>query len=143
MINEIKSAWGWLGVEPIEVVATNAFGNIIFKDATSRFWRLCPEELSCSVVAEDQQELDRLLGDADFLLDWEMEKLVSDACQLLGSPAEGRCYCLKIPGVLGGSYDSDNLSTIPISELISFSGYLAHQIDDLPDGTQIQIEFTD
>ena len=30
MLNIIRSAWGWTGLEPAEVVATNAFGNVLF-----------------------------------------------------------------------------------------------------------------
>jgi hypothetical protein len=139
MISEIKSAWSWLGVEPAEILATNAFGNVLFKDADSRFWRLCPEELACTVVAETRSELDQLLGDPNFQVDWEMTRLVTEAHRSLGTPTEGRCYCLKVAAPLGGTYTIENIATISTAELIAFSGYLASQIHDLPDGAKIRL----
>jgi hypothetical protein len=141
LIESIQRAWGWTGATPQEVIATNAFGNVLFSSADSRVWRLSPEELACSVIAESRDELEHLLRDADFLLDWEMEALVLEAHAKLGAPGDQRCYCLKTPGPLGGSYDACNLGTISIAELIAFSGHVAEQIADLPDGSQAQIVF--
>jgi hypothetical protein len=44
---------------------------------------------------------------------------------------------------LGGAYTLDNIGTIDRAELISASGYIANQIDDLPDGAQIRLRVTD
>ena len=43
--------------------------------------------------------------------------------------------------MLGGSYAADNMGTISRSELISFSGDLAEQIRDVPDGSHIKLKF--
>jgi len=32
ILNEIKDAWGWVGIEPQKVVIENEFGNLIVKD---------------------------------------------------------------------------------------------------------------
>lgn len=72
-----------------------------------------------------------------------MGALVSLAKDKLGPLSEGRKYCLKIPGVLGGSYGGDNLATLPLVELIGFSGYVARQIKDTPDGTPFKFKITD
>ncbi len=38
----------------------------MIKDKQDRFWRLCPEDLYCKVVAENRSELDELLqGELD------------------------------------------------------------------------------
>jgi hypothetical protein len=140
VIEEIKKAWGWAGVDPAAIVATNAFGNIIFRDAAGRFWRMCPEDVYCEVIAESQTEYDALLGDEEFLVDWEMVLLVQAAYRAVGPLKPGHRYCLKMPGALGGDYVESNIGTVPWSELIAFSGHLAKEIEDLPDGTPIQIE---
>ena len=141
LLADIRAAWSWLGADPVHLIATNAFGNVLFTNSDSRIWRLCPEDLSCSVTADNRAELDQLLNDPDFLLQWEMESLVLQAHAALGSPGEARCYCLKLPGPLGGAYEVANIGTISIAELIAFSGYLAKQIADIPDGGQVQIVF--
>jgi hypothetical protein len=42
---------------------------------------------------------------------------------------------------LGGAYDSDNLGTLTLKELIAFSGDVAKQIKDLPDGAQVNFDW--
>lgn len=120
----------------------NDFGNLILKDVRGQYWRLCPEDLYCEVVANCREELDRLSKDQEFLSDWCMRGLVDQAFRLLGALAPGRKYCLKIPGVLGGEYGGDNLGTISLDELITASGYIAQRIADVPDGASIKLSVT-
>jgi hypothetical protein len=139
LLDEVRRAWGWVGIDPVDLIDDNEFGNLILEDAKGQFWRLCPEDLYCEVVASSREELDRLAKDQDFLRDWYMQGLVDQAFQQLGALAVGRKYCLKIPGVLGGEYGGDNLGTISFDELISASGHIAQQMADLPDGTSVKL----
>lgn len=139
LVEEIRQAWGWIGIRPAEVVGENNFGNLIVKDEDGCYWRICPKDLACAVIATDRAELDALANDQDFLRDWYMAPLVEWAEETLGPLTEGRKYCLKIPSVLGGVFAPDNLATISQSELVRASGDLARQIQDLPDGARIQL----
>lgn len=139
LLDEVRSAWGWVGIEPVELIDDNEFGNLILKDVHGQYWRLCPEDLYCEVVASSREELDRLSKDQEFPHDWHMRNLVDQAFQRLGVLAPGRKYCLKIPGVLGGEYGGDNLGTISLDELITASVYIAQQIADLPVGASIKL----
>lgn len=143
LIAEIRKAWGWVGINPVEIVGENDFGNLIIKDNDSKYWRLCPEDVYCKVIAEDRAELDILSKEQDFLFDWNMGTLVDAAKSIIGPLGEGRKYCLVIPGVLGGSYDISNIKSGPLVELIRFSGDLGKQIRDLPDGTQTELKIID
>lgn len=143
LIDIVRSAWGFSGIAPRRIVDQNAFGNLIVEDNEGRYWRICPEELECEVVASSAGELEDLRATEDFGDDWKMEELVAIAASKLGAPGEGRCYCLKLPGVLGGEYEADNIGTIELGELLEFAGNLAAQIKDLPDGTRIVLEADD
>ena len=143
MLDAIADAWGWKGVRPRALVMQNAFGNVIFTDDDGRYRRICSEELSCAVVATNGEEFARLRSSEGFLEDWTMQVLVERARSALGVPTAERCYCLKIPSTLGGAYTLDNIGTIDRAELISASGYIANQVDDLPDGAQIRVRVTD
>ena len=136
LVDAVRTAWSWCGIEPVEVVGENDFGNLMVKDVHGKYWRLCPEDLSCTVVAENREELDALSKDQEFLRDWHMSALVDYAYERLGVLPDGRKYCLKIPGVLGGEYGGDNVATIGLEELIGTSGHLAKQINRLPRGRQ-------
>lgn len=143
MLKEIRQAWGWVGIEPEEVVGENAFGNLLIRDNKGQVWRLCPEELSCEVVATDNEAYAALLRDEDFLLDWEMEELVNMAREQLGSLEPDKKYCLKIPGLLGGEYEADNLAMVSLAEIVNVSGSIAEQIRDLPPGSKVRLKVVD
>jgi hypothetical protein len=143
ILNEIATAWGWKGVRPRAVIMQNAFGNVIFTDDEGRYWRVCPEDLSCDVIAADGQRFERVRESESFVKDWDMQVLVEQANAAIGTPTAQRCYCLKIPSVLGGEYAIHNIGTIDRVELIAASGHIAEQIKDLPDETKIRLKITD
>jgi len=143
VIQEINESWGWVGIDPEEVVGENDFGNLIIKDTSGKYWRLCPEDLYCEIVANSRTDLDQLSKDQEFLEDWYMQALVEQAKEQLGSLTEGRKYCLVTPGPLGGEYAISNIKTAPLLEMVRLSGDIALQIKDLPDGAQIQLKVVD
>lgn len=143
LVEEIRAAWGWIGLIPTEVVGQNEFGNLIVRDAEGRYWRVCPEELDCQVIANNREQLDELTTNQDFLSDWYMGSVVDLAKAKFGALADDRKFCLKIPGVLGGKYEESNIGTISLTELIRASGHLALEIRDLPDGAQVRLNIVD
>ncbi len=143
IIQEIKDSWGWIGIDPVEVVGENDFGNLMIKDSGGKFWRLCPEDLYCEIVAHSQEDLDQLSTDQEFLEDWYMQALVNLSRENLGELNEGQKYCLVTPAPLGGEYAASNIKTAPLIELIRFSGDIANQIKDLPDGAQVRLQVVD
>lgn len=140
LLSEIKDAWGWVGIEPQEIVIENEFGNLIVKDFDDIFWRLCPEDVYCEVVAESIEAYNALIKNDEFLEDWFMSSMVSKAEKELGKLESGYKYYLVIPGALGGEYGGKNVKVAPLYEIIRFSGDLAKQIKDLPDGEQVQLK---
>ena len=140
IINEIIASWGWVGVIPTEIVAENEFGNLILKDAENKFWRLCPEDVYCEVVAESIDDYNKLINDHEFLNDWNMTIMVNEATEILGALKEGYKYYMVIPGVLNGEYNGTNFKTAPFVEIIRLSGDLGKQIEDLPDGAEIKLK---
>lgn len=143
LIAIVEDAWGWTGLKPAEIVGDNDFGNLMIKDQIGCYWRLCPEDLYCKVVASSRAELDQLSQDQEFLEDWYMAALVEQARERLGPLRPGFKYCLKIPGPLGGEYGGDNLATISLGGLVSASGHIAQQTEALPDGVQIKLSIVD
>jgi hypothetical protein len=131
-VEDINDAWGWMGLRAVEILGANAFGNLILRDADGSYWRLRPQDLCCEPVAGNRAALDALSYNQDFLNDWYMPELVHLAESTLGPLTDDRTYCLKIPSALGGHYGSENLATVPLSELIRFSGEGAQQLDGLP-----------
>lgn len=143
LIAIVKEAWGWTGLEPDQVVGDNDFGNLMIKDQSGRYWRLCPEDLYCKVIADNGAQLDMLSQNQEFLRDWHMSSLVEQARDKLGPLCPGYRYCFKVPGVLGGAYGGDNLASIPFRDLISASGHIAKEVAGLPDGANVKLTIVD
>ncbi len=129
IIDEIRESWGWAGLDPVEIVGENAFGNLMIRDTQGRFWRLCPEDCYCRVVANNRQELDVLSVNPDFLRDWDMQPLVELARQKCGPLPPGGKYTLRVPGLLGGEYGGDNLVITRQVHLVRASALVARQAE--------------
>lgn len=140
LINKINESWDWIGFVANKLIDTNDFGNIIFKSIKNDYWRICPEELSCVKIAENEKEFQELTRQKDFIEDWRMDNLIKIAKNEFGQLADNEKYCLKMPPVIGGEYKIENIGKIDFIELISFAGDLAYQIKDLKDGQKIKIE---
>ena len=56
MLDVIRESWGWIGLEPAAIQATNDFGNVIVRHADGTYWRIYPEEPSCNLIARTEDE---------------------------------------------------------------------------------------
>lgn len=138
VLESIRKEWAWAIPSPEQLLAVSKFGNVLIAVSDGSVWRICPEELSCCVFASTVVVAQRLMADPEFREEWELSELVEQAEARHGVQPLGRCFCLKIPGVLGGRYEIDNVGTTTVSEVVACAGDLARQIKDLPDGTRIQ-----
>lgn len=66
LIAIVEESWGWIRLKPALIVGNNDFGNLMVKDQEGRYWWLCPEDLSCKVIASTRVELDQLSRDQAF-----------------------------------------------------------------------------
>ncbi len=126
-IQIIKQYWGFTGIRPALIIERNQFGNLIVQDNSSRFWRICPEELSCEVIAQNPKQMKQLWDDAEFKKDWDMTGFAMLAYNALGMVDDEQCYYFVKPPALGGSYDIANIGTTTITDLIIDSGIQAEK----------------
>ncbi|WP_208728727.1 hypothetical protein [Leptospira selangorensis] len=76
ILDVLKESWGWTGLDPEKIIKENEFGNLLILDKQGQYWRLCPEDLYCEIIALNSDKLTALLNDHDFIEDWEMRSLV-------------------------------------------------------------------
>jgi len=143
VVNQINISWKWSGVVADKILRTNDFGNIIFKSDNEKIYRICPEELSIKLIASSIDEYELLISDQEFKIDWEMKRLVEIAELEIGELNDFEKYYLKIPAVISQDYSIENIGKIKFLELISVSGDLAYQINDLEDGQKVKLNITD
>lgn len=128
LVREVKESWGWTGLDPVDVVSENDFGNLILVDSSGRYWRMCPEDTYCKIVARDKAEYEKLTRSTEFVMDWQITTLVEAARCKLGPLGAGQKYSLVTPSILGGQYQASNMAAVPLVELIRISGDLALQM---------------
>ena len=90
IIDLINKGWGWQGINAVELIDENEFGNIIFKSEDESYWRILPENPECIMIASNQNEFDILKMDDEFQIDWQMKNLVYMAKLKIGKLEEGR-----------------------------------------------------
>jgi hypothetical protein len=129
ILDTVKQYWGWVGIEPITLIAENEFANIIIQDVDERFWRLCPEDLYCEVIADDKDEYNELVKEEEFNQDWFMDALVHKATEKYGALESNLKFHMLEPGALGGKYAVFNVKPMAFESIIKFSGELAQKID--------------
>lgn len=143
LIEAIAEGWSWKLGKPIAVVATNRFGNAIVESADGHFFRIVPEEWQCELLASSPAQLEEERKKEEFIRDWEMTPIVARAEAALGKRADGEVYHLVIPGMLGGKYAEENIRKIRLEELLAYSGEMARQTDDVPNGGSVIITPTE
>ncbi|HEY7158605.1 MAG TPA: T6SS immunity protein Tdi1 domain-containing protein [Gemmataceae bacterium] len=117
-------SWSWVLSGALRVLAQNSFGNLLVELADGSIWRVCPEDLDTSKVAESENELAELWA--------ALERL-----------EKGQCYGFKIWPVLGGTYEVENMAIKSMMEWLAVSGDAARQIRDLPPGPQVRLDIRD
>src|SRR5215475_3682965 len=109
LLQAISEGWAWRLGKPVEVVATNRFGNAIVRNEAGQYFRIIPEEWQCELLAASAVDLEEKRQQPEFIHDWEMLPLVVRAEAAHGPLAEGQVYYLVVPGVLGGKYAEENI----------------------------------
>jgi len=143
LLGKINEHWDWTGLKGDKIIGRNEFGNFLVLDEGSAYWRICPEELSCEIVAETSKDFFELVESEDFRLDWEMTNLVEMAQHQLGSLQAGWAFHLIIPALFGGPYEASNFGTAPLEELIELSGEWALTVKDVPEGGHVILRVTE
>jgi len=141
LLESIQEGWGWAIGTPMRVIAINSFGNVVVQNSKGQFYRIIPESLEYVFLCDAEDDLEEVMKDSKFAFDWDMKLLRDQAEHALGRLSTNECYHLVIPAPLGGAYDLTNIKKIPIGEWLSFTGFVANKIKDLPDGAQIKFEW--
>ncbi len=86
ILESVATYWGWTGIEPEKVIAV--------KDSAGKFWRLCPEDVYCDVIAQNDAEYNELVKDEEFNEDWFMEVILQKAVKKFGELKDDNKYTL-------------------------------------------------
>jgi hypothetical protein len=96
-----------------------------------------------SRVADSRDQFAELLDINDNANNWLMIPLVDRLVAAGTTLGPNRCYGFKIPPVLGGSYDLENVATCDLAVYYSMLADIQRQIKNVPDGTRVKLVVTD
>ncbi|MBC7351479.1 MAG: SMI1/KNR4 family protein [Thermogutta sp.] len=117
--------------------AEDVFGNQ-FAIRSGGVWFFDAETGDLEFIAESLDEWARLVvGNPEY---WTGYPLLQQWQAKHGTLPAGERLAPKLPFVLGGGYEVENLYSVNDVEGMRFRGSLARQIRDVPDGAQIRIK---
>jgi len=131
----------WLPALPSEfaIWMVNRFGDLIvvLEDGSVHYMDISVNELRR--IADSQDDFCVKIDQDDNADDWLMIPLVN-ACVAAGMRLQPNlCYSFKIPPVLSGKYEIENIAPLDIEVNYAFLADIHRQIKNLPDGTKINL----
>jgi hypothetical protein len=90
-------------------------------------------------VAASRDEFIELVDVGDNAENWLMISLVDRCVKADIKLSEGQCYGFKVPPILGGKYELENIEPTYLSVHYSFLADMFRQTRDVPDGTKIRV----
>jgi hypothetical protein len=130
------ASWRWIGLDGLEPWFSTAFGDIFLLGDSGVHWLdIAAGELT--VPFATTEEAKRVLATDDGLDEYLLAGLAF-AAEEAGLVAEGsEILDYKVPPVLGGDFEVDNLRVTDFEVAVGLAGQLHEQIKDLPDGAEV------
>ncbi|MBT0668378.1 hypothetical protein HT136_08350 [Novosphingobium profundi] len=138
----LRQAWGWTGVEFSEIVAHSLFGHLLVLDASGTYHYLDAELLELAELG-DEAAAQAHMASPETQIIWRADAHVAAADARLGATLLGEVYGFRPEALIAGDYESENMVRIDLATYIRFTGDIAGQIKDLPEGAQVHFEVTD
>lgn len=126
--------WQWLLPDQVEILlVTKTADCFLLQPETSHILFLDTNDGELEAIAADFDEFRAVLADPEFITDYFSLELIAP---LLETPLpENAIFALATPPVLGGSFETDELTLVDIYQYFDEMGTLWHQLS--------QIEITD
>lgn len=139
----LLSEWGYLLPSSFTLWLVNLLGDLIIVNTDDEVLFIDVGNGTSDVIAKSREEFAQLLDIEDNANHWLAIPLV-ESCKAKGLIlSEGECYGFKMPPILGGSYEPENLVSRKVASNYQFLIHIHNQIKDLPDGAKIKISFSD
>lgn len=92
-------------------------------------------------VAADREDFSRRIDEDNNANEWLSIPLVDKLTAVDVRLSPGQCYGFRIPPVLGGSYELDNIAPISISDYLGATAQIYRQLNELPDGSKVRLDW--
>jgi Domain of unknown function (DUF1851) len=134
-------SWAWLDLSSTAPVFTSLFGDVFLR-ADDGWWYLDTIEGTLSRRWATQEELAAELVTDEGQDQYLLGGLALEARQRGIDLQPQQVYDFRLPPVLGGAFDVENIVAVDFVVAVNIAGQLHDQVRDLPPGTSIsEIKF--
>lgn len=135
--NRLLSDWRWLVPESFRPFSLTIFGDWFFEDSAGRVIFLDTVAAELSEIASSRQAFLAERAKQENLDQWFMADLAMLCWERGLRPGPGQCLSFKIPPVLSGPLQVDNIEVCDLMVHESITAQVHRQTKDLPEGTVI------
>ena len=136
LISEALESWSFLSLVDKEPLFASPFGDLFFKGGDG-FWFLDTIGGDLSRRWTTEQELSAALNSGPGQDEYLMLQLAAQAEELGQRPSSTEVYSFRVPPVLGGAMDVENVEVSDFVVAINLMGQIHAQVRNLPPGTQV------
>lgn len=130
--------WRWLVPENLSPLCMTVFGDWFFRDDRGAVHFLDLAGGRLKEVAHSKEEWQRRCGDPQSRDEWFMPALAEACFQRFTILTPGTCLGYKLPPLVGGTLDVDNIEVTDLVIHQSMIGQLRRGTKDLPEGIRIR-----
>jgi len=135
-VNRALESWDWLPIQSKVPFSITAFGDV-FLESSEGIWFLDSLEGTLTKVAETREELQSILSSEEMQDHYLMAGFVIRANNEGMRLGQNECYEFKIPPVLSGPIEFDNIEVQNFVVALHIRGQIHKQAEELPPGTII------
>jgi hypothetical protein len=137
LLHRALADWHWVpGLAGKIPMVTSAFGDVFLEDQDG-VWFLDTIEGVLTREWDSPQALQAQLSTPEGQDRFLLTGLAGAAFERGLVPSDAQILCFKIPPILGGTFEPENLEVTDLVVALSIAGQLHRQVKDLPPGTPI------
>ncbi len=137
---DLLGEWRWLIGSDLQPIVATVMGDVFLKSEDGCVSLLRTDLGELSRVASSVEGLKNSLKDSALVQDWFMLNLLQKLIDAGAVRGTNQVFGFVIPPVLGGEYSEKNIRVVSLPKYLNFTGDVAQQIADLPDGATLQLK---
>lgn len=140
-LEDICSCWQWILSDQKSLVLISKMGDMFLLGKDDCIYWLQTDSGDLTKIANSLAHFESLLLDDANLDNWFLPLLIENLIKAGKTLQPNQVYSFKKMPIIGGEYTVDNIEPTDISVHFAFSGQIAEQIQNLPDGTKVNIKY--
>lgn len=136
---DLLSRWEWCTGDITSIVLVTLLGDAFLLGDDGEVYWLQTDSGDLTEVADSMEEFNEMLDDEETFEEWFLTPVLEELLDAGKTLKENEVYSYKVLPVLGGDYTVDNIEPVDIRVHFDTTGKICEQIQDLPDGTEVDI----